>query len=86
MGSDSSKCPQTPSSNYDLQVVQIGNSDTNVKSVDNVNVIKCISDYKAPGFDDTFNINVSDGKILVKRTDDGGGWGQDLSIPCSVKK
>lgn len=71
--------------------VEVGNSETNVKSIKlDSDIYQCdpICNKQMCNYDfpDTFDISIVkrglNSELVVKRTDSTGGWGQNLSVSC----
>eukprot|EP00670_Eutreptiella_braarudii_P010072 CAMPEP_0174312060 /NCGR_PEP_ID=MMETSP0810-20121108/4066_1 /TAXON_ID=73025 ORGANISM="Eutreptiella gymnastica-like, Strain CCMP1594" /NCGR_SAMPLE_ID=MMETSP0810 /ASSEMBLY_ACC=CAM_ASM_000659 /LENGTH=1133 /DNA_ID=CAMNT_0015420383 /DNA_START=37 /DNA_END=3439 /DNA_ORIENTATION=+ len=65
--------------------LRVGKSDSNTKSVSIDAGATCPAQTKGdPKYSDTFAVNVIGTTAKVTRLDAGGGWGQDLSITCTM--
>ena len=84
--------------NYDTHlnyVVSVGASATNdmtvtVPGADTglLTVLECSQrpvNYQSPDWGDSFSVTVAGQQVVVSRTDLDSGWGQDLSIMCTVE-
>lgn len=82
-------CTTNQNANED-EMINIGPSNTNTACRYPPEPVNCATDagnrLKRLGFDsksDSFHVYVSDHRVCARRTDNGGGWGLDLSIECT---